>query len=314
LSGDAPAREAKQVEIDRAQRAEEITQKILAVWAGDDETIGACEVRLWIHAGLKPAFSGQLDRLYSKNNFTEHLIIDYKTLYGDHLDAADNWQIKAQAALVFEAYPMAEYITAAIVQPEANKQPDVACFIRDDLIRFRGQLAMDLNNAHDANPHFKAGKWCQYCKALAICPVQKLELAKVESVTINSDAWAVMPAEDKVRLFDACERADDFIKAVKKRIKDEVIAGNDFGGQFRLRPGRKTQEITDVAGAFQRLSGDLTVIDFNKACSASRPGLVDAMRAAKQITKKEAEASIETLLEGLIEVKQSAPSLERVTP
>jgi len=79
-----------------------------------------CEVlkekRFWAESNGQKICSGQVDELYFRPDM--FLIIDYKTLFGEHQEAASNWQLRTLDYVVGSQIESLEMNSAcAIVQP-----------------------------------------------------------------------------------------------------------------------------------------------------------------------------------------------------
>ena len=263
------------------------------------------EKRLWIHdEDAQPIFSGKFDRLYRDDH--RALIIDFKTGRGEVTHAQGNMQLRALAVLVSENYG-ANHIVVAIVQPWVSPQVTSCIYEQDDLIK----SAIYLRDALEASkspmaPRMPGLKQCEWCRAKPICPEanqQVLALAK-------TDLGDLQPAEVG-RVLDACDLAEKVIESCRSRAKHLLEEDPLCIPGWHLKEGAKRRTITNPRGAFQAVSDTIATEDFMNCVSIKVAELERAFVKARGATAQAGKAEFNARLDGAMEVKASAPSLER---
>lgn len=291
-------------------------EEVSNAWLAEDQMRDYIEreKRLWLHDGLTPIFSGQLDHLEVIG--TRGLVIDYKAIqWGDHTETSRNPQLMAQAVLAANEYDLDE-VTVCLIQ--SGHKPEPVVYVKDDLTKAESLLRETLRQAMDeALPPRPGEKQCQYCKAKAICPAATGEmkaLAFEEVVEINR--WEVMPAAEKLALYDSAQVAKKVIAEIESRIKADLAANPEAIPGLKEKPGSIRRNVSDAQEAYSRLADVVSVEEFVPACQVAIGKLETAYyqkrkSADKKVTEAKAKAEMEGRLAGLIEEKQTAPSIAR---
>jgi hypothetical protein len=252
-------------------------------------------------------------------------LCDYKSGRGDYEHAAGNAQLRTLASLVARRYRVSS-VRVAIVQPWAG-QPTVADFDAEALEAAHEWLGSALGKAMRATPaDLCAGDWCKWCPAKATCPaLRDTALAPVERLTMS------LPADDKVARQALFARAmelpadglarlmrglrlvawysDAIEGASKARAKDDEA----FQAFYTFKPGVVRESITDLGMVWPRLEAlGVTGDAFAKACSLTKSALTELVRTVTGHKGKALAATLEGILVGATESKETAKQLQEV--
>ena len=293
-------------------RGKELVEKAkLEVFGDSEELVELKEERLWLQdKNMKPVMSGKIDiaivplRSVIRYPVAEcwqgvGLVVDYKTMYADHGDAASNLQTRAYAVLLADAYDLKE-VYVALIQPmlPADKQLTMTLYNSDTLDKARSEIFQILKGIEDPfAPLLPSQKACQYCPA---------KLRPVKDGELPPDLPITAEILDKLALLES------LAKPIKERAKEMLIANPDSIPGYTLSPGRTISKITDPSLVWERAGKDMPE-GFVNACTISLPKLVKPYQEAKGLTSQAAaRKELEALLADAIETKQGAPILARV--
>lgn len=239
--------------------------KLLEKWK---ETFGLTEVRegprelrLWLHdLSYEPIGSGQLDVHFLAAK--RAIVIDWKSLYCTNLvGARGNWQLRAQAVLLWLEMPGLEEIRVAFAKPMYEKAPlDFCDYTAQDLKYSHESILYQLWWATQPDAGRHPGKHCRYCPALnGYCP-EALAYSLLPSVigkqvfgkrSMQADVSEVAPA-DLLKLWRMGPIIRKTLDGVSKRLKSMTEQElTDLG--LVLGDGRKNQNITGVKACFEFL-------------------------------------------------------------
>lgn len=93
-------------------------------------------------------------------------------------------------------------VTLTIAQPK-NKESKITSWTCDveDILNFESALRAAVERAENGNEQPKTGSWCDYCKAVAVCPARKLEMRQMLELSDKIDdadfSW-VLEHKDKI--------------------------------------------------------------------------------------------------------------------
>lgn len=319
-TGDTTGLSERELEV--WEMCESQTNQLLADW-GKENVEFHRELRLGMtNSGIVKATSpkhpsgftvtGQADLIgVSHNESGRHVIvIDYKTGNGDHEHAVNNAQLRALAVLAGFHWAANE-VRVAIVQPWAGK-PTVADFSWGGIQRAYEWLNHTLERernakAEDTNP----GKWCDYCKAKAVCGKWQAQAKRVENTQlVPSDSMLArsMLPEDVAAFDDLCARVMSQAAKGRAWVQALVLQEPDKFRQFyalEQSTGRETIDRLDevwnrfnAAGIPQK--DFLSCLTARKADSAATgmPGFKGVLKRALGLKGKALDEKLDAILEG----------------
>lgn len=102
----------------------------------------------------------------------------------------------------------------------------------------------------------KVGRWCQFCKALPVCPAHEqalVQLASKKEVQLSNAS-----AMDLARLLSEAEKVEKFIKALRKHAKEVAESGGQIPGYKLIEAlgNRRWRDIGAAAIAAARAVGE----------------------------------------------------------
>ena len=309
--------------------------QLLDEWVGDGDYQVFKEARLGLtHLGLvrdvtpkttwKLRFSGKADfvAVYGEGA----LIVDYKTLHGDHDHASENDQLRALAVLVHLRHGLSQ-VRVAIVQPWKGK-PTVADFDKAALDAATAWLYDTLNREETSTPdQANPGAWCHYCPARVKCEAFTRPVLAVAETAIMQ-----LPADDetarKAMFARAAELPDSelaaryrglkmlgwYVNAVEGNVRMRASEGGEFAEKyFQLREGKARESIEHVDIAFQNLSEiGVTAQDFTAACKTTKKAVAALARKATGQKGRELEQTVKRCLEGAVKLGKPSQKLVAV--
>lgn len=295
-----------------------------------------CEKRLWLaNELLEQLCSGQPDRIYVDEANSRAMIADFKTLFGDHAEAPSNWQLRTLAVLVAEIYGVNE-VVVVLIQPMVSPQFTTSIYVQDDLVRSSILLRQHLDAANELNALRRAGAWCEHCKAKGNCPEG---LGYVLALTFY-DRETLAP-EKKSELLDRLSVAEKFVDWLKGNAKRELETNPLAIPGWTLAPGSERRKLVDgktVRDVFNAIcftecmlcrndqddrskcpacrgSGRVQIIqgdEFLSACGLKIGETETLYRKTLGLKVKEAAPRFNAALDGIVEKKVGAPTLERL--
>lgn len=248
------------------------------------------------------------------------LVVDYKTLHGDHDHAAVNDQLRSLAVLVAERHK-ATQVRVAIVQPWKGK-PTVADYNEQALKDAAQWLDLSLkreakSKPEDANP----GDWCKFCPARVNCEAfTRPALATAETAIIQVSSMddetarkalfaraAELPDGELAARYRGLKALGWYINAVEGNVRMRAEEGGEFAANhFRIVEGKAKREIDDVSKVWSKLEAlGLSVEDFTAACSMTIKSVQGFVRKATGLKGKAWEGEVKRCLDGA--VKLGAP-------
>jgi len=264
-------------------------------------------------SNLKFVFSGKAD--YVAVTPTKAIIIDYKTLHGEHDHAAKNDQLRSLAVLVSRRFKV-DQVRVAIVQPWKGK-PTVADFGAADLVA-AGEWLMDaLKREKESTPdQAKPGDWCKYCKARVKCEAfnsNTLTTATTELMQVSSFSdetarkamfarAAELPDNELAARYRALKPIGWYVSAVEGNVRMRAAENGSFAAEyFRAVEGKPRDNITDVEAVWRNLS-DMGVDPalFAASCKITKKAIEALVRGATGFKGKELRAAIERATAGAI--------------
>lgn len=292
-----------------------LREKALREAGFDPETVQAeKEVRYWVHdEHMQAVCSARLDYLAIGED--HGLIVDYKTLFGNHASAHQNEQLACQAVAAAEVHDF-NRVRVALIQPnlETAKQLTQAEFTRSDLVYARAEVLRWSYAAMEPNaPRIPGPVQCDNCPCRAYCPEA---MAAGFTITLSAQ-YAVDTPENMAWLLDRAELATKVVKSIREKAKRMIEAGTVIPG-WKITPGDTKRTITQPTVAFSIVANAGANADELSACATVKISELDKLyykkrKAADGLTAVKAKEELEQklLAAGALEKKQNAASLEK---
>lgn len=178
-------------------------------------------------------------------------VIDWKFGAGVPVEAIDNEQLLFYAAAALRGdhtrwvFEGAETIELVIIQPPSLKRWEVSV---PQLMQFSARLRDAVKMSERPDAWTKAGDWCRFCPAKAICP--QMTGAADRALKVQIDALDARQLGAHLRMADMLE---DWIKAVREMSLQTLEAGGTVPG-YKLVAKRATRQWTDEAAAVAALT------------------------------------------------------------
>jgi hypothetical protein len=267
-------------------------------------------------------FTGQFDRLYISGS--HGLLIDFKSLRGDHASAIENPQLMSLAVLVAKKHKL-ETVRVALVQPLKGK-PTTADFNANGLKLAESWLLAALDAEMEAGPDDRrAGKHCQYCKARFGCRVfQESAIREVEVIepatiagldgeTQRKAMWARaldLPAARLAAAVNGLAMVKRYVATIEGVARARAENDPEFQRFFTLREKKGKRSISDVGKVFAACEKHgVTAEEFTALCSI---GLGDVKQLLKDATHSKGKALDnlhDAVLTGAVEVGKGSVEL-----
>ena len=246
------------------------------------------EIELDLIKGDKVLLYGTLDAALIE--FDSAVICDWKFGYIPVTDCANNWQMRAYAAMVMQEYDV-DTVQAYIIQPRINQQSEVT-WCRAELEQFVLQINALLERMEHPGCTLAAGDHCRYCKASPICPEHRREFTAVAGTSTKE-------IDDPVTIAKYLELGSlgaKWYDKVRHRAEQLAYAGVEIPGYY-LQNKQGSAKISDANAAYQALvtDGVLTHEQFMDEVKLTIGKLEDKnsrqMRVEKGQTLKEGKES-----------------------
>lgn len=281
------------------------------------------------NTGVDFILTGMADHIVIDRHHGRGLVIDYKTGRGDVDRAADNDQLRGLAVLAAGMWNL-KCVRVAIIQPMAGA-PTVADY--DESLIDEAQILLEMvceETDRDHDP--RAGDWCQYCPARAICPALRDEATSapesLEIETLAADPATArsalvaraleFPAEKLAGLLRGRRMIGWYLHAIEAAARIILERGEPLPG-FELRDRKCRRSIADTDAAATVLAPLLASAEGGAQaallrCATLRPKAVqDEIQIASgrksktryNLTVKDAKAHMENALGDLMAQKIS---------
>lgn len=283
------------------------------VGARDKEFV---ETRFWAHVvkyPWTPKFSAKVDfaRIVNVGERSTALIVDYKTLWGDHDVAARNLQLAGQV-VALAANEWFNEAVVALVQPRRWSQPSLCHYTLDAINKAAEGIGELLEQCSRPNAPRTTNKHCGTCPCRSRCPEAHEELDKLAVTTVDARSVEVTP-DHMARLIRVCDRAAKVIAAIKARERKMIEAGLSIPGRVVkwVQPRTSIEKLDVVHGRFLDVTGNTAGNSqlFLSALSATKTSISKALAAA-QVPAKERKDALARIIDGCCEEK---PKVMRVT-
>ncbi len=294
------------------QQQHECTSRALMILKKIEKEIGVgtfdtqwLEKRVWLNHGEDKLYSAKYDllRCYRTGDSYVHLLVDWKTLYGDHTPAQNNIQLLAQAMAVYRNSSEVSKIYCALAEPFPTPTYSLVEYSPDRLDELESMLREVVGKANDPDAPRQPGlKQCKYCDGLAYCPEVKEEIEKASAVKAEET--------DLATALELAVLADKWATAVKSRARGSLNDGGEIEG-WKLRSSGSVKSIKD-ADACAKAIMETNQLDWTELLSASSISwskLIKAWQTKRQISRKEAIEELLKVLDGVVHETPKSPSL-----
>jgi len=245
------------------------------------------------------------------------LVIDYKTLHGDHDHAAVNDQLRALAVLVSLRHGVSQ-VRVAIVQPWKGK-PTVADFDRPALLASVNWLFDVLYEEREATPNqANPGDWCKFCPARINCEAfTRPALAMAETAIMQISSMDDETAR-KALFARAAELSDNelaaryrglkmlgwYINAVEGNVRMRAEEGGEFAANhYRIVEGKPKETIADVSVVWSHLEKlGVSAEDFTRECKTTKKATTALVRKVTGLKGKALEGEVKRCLDGAVKL------------
>jgi hypothetical protein len=293
------------------RRAQQLLEEArIAARINGCDTYKVTEHRYWIYdADMNRVASAKVD--HAETLGATGLVADYKTLFGDHGDAAKSEQITTQVVAFADTHGLEE-VYAALIQPNLakEKQLTVALYDRPAINRAQAEILAWCKAAEKEDaPRIPGSDQCFHCPARGKhC---KESVAASLALTATDVALSLTPAQIE-QFLDRIKMAESVISAVKERAKQMLADDPNVFGTYGLEPGKKVRSITDANAAFAVAEQfGVTVDEYRGVLTAPLGELSKLVSSRAEKDKGETKKKFEAALDaaGLIATKQNQSSL-----
>lgn len=259
--------------------------------------------------------SGQAD--FVGRQGTRALILDYKTLPGEVAQSPKNLQLRDLACLVAgNLIPTAE-IAVAIIQPLVTREPVLCVYQKAELDRATKEMFDRVVRSNTLESERVAGEvQCKFCKARRSCVAYQKWAGQISPPAmlglfeVPMQSWT---PEQFGRAAGALAPLEKLLGEIKTEIKARLERDPAAVAGWELKPGAIRETIINPQGVFERfakLGGN--VEQFMPAVELGKAKLKEALAKLTGAKGKTLENGMQTLLDGMTESKQTAPTLRRV--
>jgi hypothetical protein len=264
------------------------------------------EKRLWLNQNEDKVYSAKYDLLREYEGGI-YLLVDWKTLYGDHTPAPDNIQLLAQALAVYRNSEGMTKMYCSLVEPFPSPSFSLVEYSTERLEQLENLVTTIVSEASKETAQKVVGlKQCKFCNGLAHCNEVATE---IRDISEKSEITDLSKALELALL------ADKWASAVKSRAKEHLGDGNELEG-WKLRSSGKVKSISDANLCAERLmdTNQLKWADLLKTTSISISKLIKVWMESRNesgatLNRKDAVAELEQILEGVITEKPKAEAL-----
>ena len=256
--------------------------------------------------------SGQPDKIYRFG--PRGLIIEWKALAGDVPVSAENQQLRDQVVLAAGNLVLTE-VMAVVIQPLVTHDPAPCLYDKVSIKQAEEEMFDRVRRSNDHKAMRIPGEVaCKFCLAKPVCKEyakwsSALLPARISLPDLPVSEWTV---DQRVSFCEGVGSVKKWIEdneeAMKKLLNDDA----DAVPGFYLKPGNIRELVTDPEALFARfveLGG--TLEQFIACVSIAKGKLEDQVRSVTEKKGKALKSQVDTLLEGIVEQKQNAPSLAK---
>ena len=304
-----------------------IEAKLVAAVFGEKQVVVSFrEQRYWCKLAAPGVdvleHSGQADVVYRSG--TRALVLDYKTLQGDVADSPKNLQLRDLACLVKGHFVVVNEVATAIIQPLVTHSPDVCMYGEDDLKRAESEMFARVAASNVPNaPRSASEVACKFCLAKTRCPVYSAWIGGMIPTGNSEPLLKEVVFQTAMELWTPSQRAlvagllSPAAKAlddIKDFLKSGIARDAQFVPGWTVSDGTKREVINDPQACFDRFSalgGKLP--DFMGCVTVGKTKLKKAVNQVTGSIGRKLDGELGKLIEGIIDVSQTAGSLEKVS-
>lgn len=313
-TGDTSKLDAQQLNI--YEQCEEITNKLVQDHFGPQAATAKrfIEERFWCKVDKQWEHSAKPDLVIRSED--KALIIEYKTLPGAVLPADRNSQLRDQVVLVGRTL-MVKNVAGAIVQPLVTMSPQVVQYDEASMSIAERELFDRVRGSNDPNSPRNAGRHqCAFCRAKVDCK-EYLTMVSLAAPTkplheLAAIAVANWTPMQRAQAAEQMAIANKWLAEVKEQLKKMITGDPESVPGWYLEEGSVKKPVNDIATLHERfiaLGG--TTADLLACTEIGKGDFEVKVREVTKLKGKALKAKIESLLEGITENKQDAPSLAR---
>lgn len=235
-------------------------------------------------------FFGTGDALVYDEQAQHLYVCDFKYGKGVVVDVEENPQLMTYAVGATRRFHNrgVKTVTLAIIQPRAmGKSIKTWQTTAETILAFEEKLREAVKIALSDTAPFKAGEWCKFCKAAAICPSLRehnLNIARQE-FDGTMKVTDMTPAQ-LAQVLDEVETIKLWLKRVEEYAHEQALAGNTPVG-YKLVPKRAIRKWKDEAAVPSVLG---MVYGLGRDEIYSEPKLKSPAMIEKAVGKKNAGA------------------------
>jgi len=255
----------------------------IRAWGSDDETKVIVEERMFLTGGGGARIAtGQADVVFVRGH--EAIVVDYKTGWGALKQAADSWQLRLYAAMVFQQFGAASVRTVYIHRGQIHSEEILD---RSELETLSQFLFPGVIGRVDENPflqEFSPGEdSCRYCPCKLKCPALNAQYMLMEPKAQVDDTF--LPALTNFQLEEmksAMEALRGFEKALETEMTNRAQEDGMAFNSYEVAPGRGRRTVEDAGVLCEALvSEGASVADIYEAVKI---GVGDAEKIHKKMT------------------------------
>lgn len=263
------------------------------------------EKRLWLNQNEDKVYSAKYDLLREYFGGI-YLLVDWKTLYGDHTPAPDNIQLLAQALAVYRNSEGMTKMYCSLVEPFPTPTYSLVEYSPERLEELTSLVTSIISEANKSTAEKVVGlKQCKYCDGLPYCPDVPEAIESARQSQITDLGWAL----------EIAMLAEKWASAVKSRAKEELSDGKEVEG-WKLRSSGRTKSISDANKCAERIT-DTNQLGWKEILSASSISWSKLLKVwtdkrnanGASLKRKDAVEELEKILDGVLIEKPKAEAL-----
>ncbi len=186
-----------------------------------------------------------------------------------------------------------------------------------DLLDWTVELVQAVERTKPADAPLKAGDWCDYCKARAICPEQLRLAQQVARVEFNDVLRPALPKpgtltqEQLLAVLDRADEVEAWLSEVRSHLRAQLDAGKPVPG-WKLVSGRASRKFNQSEEAMVRVLVD--EFGLKRSELFTEPELLSVAQVEK-LLKGPAKKALETYVQkfdgkpSMVRADDSRPAL-----
>lgn len=311
----------------------EITDNLMTKVFGAEKAKASVyrERRFWCKVLAVPGDKAKVPKRYEHSGMLDFvarlgpkaLIIEYKSLPGDIEESPTNDQLRDQVVLAAGNLVLSEAVTA-IVQPLVTHDPDLCLYNSDAIKKAEQEMYVRVRKSNNPNAKRVAGPTqCKFCLARNTCQEYQTWAASLvpETASVAGVPVASWTPEQRAHFLNmrgvAQKWLDECTDEMKRLITEDAAAIPGWS----LREGNKIETVNDPQELFTRFNAlarpwaekeqaDLLTL-YIQCVKVHKEDFESLLRKVSDLKGKGLKAKMDSLLEGITDVKQNAPSLAR---